>query len=78
MTPADRWLESWIDGDLVETRDDDFYHGPIDRVLEGDGIAHIAEMLEARQKDNPEAMAAILMKFLDAVEAEVRKDAPTK
>lgn len=71
----DRWLDDWIDGNLVEASGDDYYHAPIHRALEADGITHLAGMLEALRHKKYVHLLARTAKLLADLEDEIRKDA---
>lgn len=71
----DRYVQDWIDGNLVEIDDEDRYHGPINRALEADGIGDIAGAIKAMRAGNWQQVTALMAKFLTDVEQEIRKDA---
>lgn len=71
----DQWLDDWIAGDLVELKGDDYYHAPIERVLEADGISDIAAAIDAMRQGRYTAMHALVVKLLTDIETEIRKDA---
>jgi len=71
------WLEDWISGDLVEQRHDRFYSGPVDRVMEGDGINYLADMLRLKRAGYLTAMSNLACLLLDDLEREIRKDTPS-
>ena len=72
------WLEDWINGDLVEQRGDRFYSNPVDRVMEGDGINYLADMLRLKRAGYLSAMSNLACLLLDDLEREIRKDTPSE
>jgi hypothetical protein len=72
------WLEDWINGDLVEQRSDRFYSDPVDRVMEGDGINYLADMLRLKRAGYLSAMSNLACLLLDDLEREIRKDTPSE
>ena len=71
----ERYLQDWIDGDLVEIDGESLYLGPVDRVLEADGIDDISGAIEAMRDGKWQQVTALMAKFLTDVEQEIRKDA---
>lgn len=71
----DRYVQDWIDGNLVEIDGEDRYHGPINRALEADGIDDVAGALEAMRSGKWPQVTLLMARFLTDVEQEIRKDA---
>lgn len=71
----DRYLQDWIDGNLVELDGEDRYHGPIKRVLEADGIDDVAGALGEMRAGRWQSVTALMAKMLTDIESEIRKDA---
>ena len=72
---SERYLQDWIDGDLIELEGEDRYHGPVTRVLEYDGIADIAGAIDAMRKGRVLIAVDLMIKVMIDIEAEIRKDA---
>lgn len=75
VVDSERYLQDWIDGDLIELEGEDRYHGPINRVMDDYGIDEIACALEAMRAGRWPQVTALMAKLLTDIESEIRKDA---
>lgn len=69
------YLERWIEGDLVELEGQDLYGGPIDRLVDDDGIERLGTLLDHMRAGRDAELLADTKAFLEKLADHIKADA---